>query len=104
MSKLYTSNNDKLKALNKEGNERLTAYIYLINSDQNKHGNILVDFNNQKSLKNDQYPKTIVDRHNILSNHEMGGELKKNNKNKSLKKDAEEENNVLSFTQVKSKY
>ena len=34
------SYDDKLKALNKEGNERLATYIYLVNSDQNEHGNI----------------------------------------------------------------
>ena len=44
-----------------------------------------------------------MDRHNVLSNHEKAREFKKKDKNKSLKKDADEENNVLFFAQVKSK-
>ena len=41
----------KLKVLNKKGNERLTTYFYLIKSDKNKHGNILINLSSQKSLK-----------------------------------------------------
>ena len=97
------TDNDKLKALNEEGNERLAIYFYFINSNKNKHSNILIDLNSKKSLKNDQCSKTIIDRHNILSNHKTAKEFKKNNKNKSPKKDADEETNVLSFAQAKEK-
>ena len=45
-----------------------------------------------------------MDRHNVLSNYKMAREFKKNNKNKSLKEDADEENNALSFAQIKLKY
>ena len=40
-----TSDNNKLEALNREADERLTTYFYLINSDKNKHGNILINLN-----------------------------------------------------------
>ena len=53
---------------------------YLINSDQNKHRTMLVNLNSQKSLKNDQCPNAIVGRHNVLSDHKITGEFKKNNK------------------------
>ena len=78
--------------MNKEADERLTTYVYSINSNQNKHRSILVNLSSQKLLRNDQYPKTIMDGHSVLSNYKMAGEFKKNDKNKSLKKDADEEN------------
>ena len=39
----------------------------------------------------------------FLSNHKMAEEFKKNNKNKSSKKDTHKETNAPSFAQVKSK-
>ena len=45
----------------------------------------------------------IADRHSVLSKYETAGEFKKNNKHTSLKKDAGEEYNALSLTQVKFK-
>ena len=46
------TNDDKLKVLNNNSNGRLTTYFCFINSYQNKHGNILINLNSQKSLKN----------------------------------------------------
>ena len=43
-----TTNNDMLKALNEESNKRLITYFHLINSDQNKHSNILINLNSKK--------------------------------------------------------
>ena len=97
------SDNNKLEALNKKGDKRLRTYFYLINSHQNKYRNILVNLNSQKWLKNFQYSKIIVGGHNIFSNYKTAGEFKKINKNKSLKKGDKEENNTLSFAQVKFK-
>ena len=98
-----TSNNDKLKVSNKEGYKRLATYFYLVSSNQNKYRNILVNLSSYKSLKNDFCPKMVIDGCILLSKHKMAREFKKNNKNKSLKKDINEENSTLSFAQVKLK-
>jgi len=53
----------------KEANARLFAFLYLKNSDQVKCGSIMRNLVEQKSLGNDQYPKTNVEANNLLSNH-----------------------------------
>jgi hypothetical protein len=58
-------------SLNTEASESLFAFLYLENSDQQKYGSILNNLNSQKSLGNDQYPRTIVETNNVLSNHKL---------------------------------
>ena len=57
------------QTLNDDADERLAAYVYLVNSDQNKYGSVIKNLNSQKSLKNDKFPKTVTDAHNVLINH-----------------------------------
>jgi hypothetical protein len=45
------------------------AYMYLKNSDKTKYGSLLKGLETQQSLKNSQYPKTLVEATNVLSNH-----------------------------------
>ena len=40
-----TNNNDNLKALGKKIDKRLSTYLYLMNSDENKHDNVLNNLN-----------------------------------------------------------
>ena len=47
------------------------AYVYLENADQAKYGSILSGLNTQNSLRNEQYPKTLIEANNVLSNHEF---------------------------------
>ena len=51
--------------------KQFLAYLYLENSDQAKYGSILSGLITQQSLKNDQYPKTITEANNVLSNHKF---------------------------------
>ena len=53
----------------KLANEQLVTHICLVNSDQEKYGNIIKGLNSQKALNNDQFPKTMVDGNNALSTH-----------------------------------
>ena len=64
-----TANDDTKKKIEKEADEKLSTYLYIKNADQAKYGNLLKGLNAQKSLKNDQYPKNLVDGINALSNH-----------------------------------
>jgi hypothetical protein len=53
----------------KEASESLMAFFYLENSDKSKYGSLITGLLSQYSLGQDQYPKTIVDANNVLSNH-----------------------------------
>lgn len=62
-------------AMNQElidkASEQFLAFIYLENSDQEKYGSILSNLNSQKSLGNDQYPRTLADTTNVLRSHKF---------------------------------
>jgi hypothetical protein len=101
----------KMTVLVKEASERLLAYLYLENSDQDKYGSILRNLNSQKSLGNDQYPKTIVETNNVLSSDAFdANKIKKQdqnhqnqkqaNKNKIKESKEDEESTLLSFGQM----
>ena len=85
------------KQLNEEADEKLAAYMYMVNSDQNKYGAMLKNLNSQKSLKNDQYPSTVLDAHNVLSNHVQEKTFKK----ETPPQKTEEEAKALAFAQAK---
>jgi hypothetical protein len=83
--------------------------LYLENSDQDKHGSILSNLNSQKSLGNDQYPRSIVETNNVLSNHKFDAtkvkkpDHKHHNKSKPKEDTDEEEVTPLSFEQMEGK-
>ena len=52
----------------KKTSEKLYAFIYLENSDQNKFAGVIKTLSQQKSFGNDQFPNTIVEASEILSN------------------------------------
>jgi hypothetical protein len=60
---------EKNRKLQEQAFEQLLAYTYLKHADQSKYGSIIEGLVTQKSLKNDQYPKTITEANNVLSNH-----------------------------------
>ena len=86
------------------------AYVYLQNADQSKYGSILRGLNTQQSLGNNQYPKTITEANNVLSNHRFdnnpSGARKNhaagsnNNKSSEKKQENEDDSPSLSFTQM----
>ena len=106
--------NDRTKTnkMIKEASEKMFAYLYLENSDQEKYGTILQNLSSQKSLGNDQYPKTIVETNNVLSNHKFdnSGQKRKQeqkhpnaDKNKHKEDKVNEEPTPLSFAQLEGK-
>jgi hypothetical protein len=56
--------------------EQLFAFLYLENADQVKYGSLLKGLNSQKSLGHDQYPRTLSESNNVLSNHNLDGVTK----------------------------
>jgi hypothetical protein len=60
-----------VKQCQKTVSEEFLAVLYLKNANQKKYGSILQGLNTQQSLHNDQYPKTIINANNVLSNHKF---------------------------------
>lgn len=99
------------RAAAKTGSEHFYAYLYLENVDYKKYGSLTQNLNQQYTLNNDQYPKTIGDANNVLSNHKFDNfKPKVHNKNKkeeeaSDKNENEQEDQPvkLSFAQMEGK-
>jgi hypothetical protein len=108
----YDKTNDpKMNELIKNASESLFAYLYLENADQDKYGTILNDLNSQKSLGNDQFPRTIVETNNVLSNHKFDVIKKKQENqithhpraNPHKNKEKDEESTPLPFAQMEGR-
>ena len=77
----------------KAADEQLATYIYMVNSDRDKYGSVIRGLHSQKALKNDQFPKTLVEGNNVLSKHPFDNSKEfKHRKNKENKNQKEEEN------------
>jgi hypothetical protein len=100
---------DKTNKMIAKTSEGLYTFLYLENSDQDKYGSIISNLNSQKSLGNDQYPRTIVETNNVLSNHKFDitkvkkPDHKHHNKSKPKEDKDDEEVTPLSFTQMEGK-
>jgi hypothetical protein len=94
------------KILENQAFKQLLAYTYLKNANQAKYGSILSGLSKQQSLGNDQYPKTITEANNVLSNQRFDflkpGYKTYNNKNstENVKKEQDQEKINLSFAQM----
>ena len=90
---------------------KLYAYTYLDNADKGKYESILKNLNQQFSLRNNQYPKTITEANSVLNNHKFDTIYIKtrnsNRTNNTKDKQSEIENNEeslsLTFTQIEGK-
>jgi hypothetical protein len=87
------------------------AFAYLENSDRNKYGSLLTGLNTQQSLGNNQYPTSITEANNVLSNHRFDNannratsdKGKKDKEEKDGKETTPEEAPELSFAQLEGK-
>ena len=77
----------------KKASEKLFAFIYLGNSNQNKFAGVIKTLSQQKSFRNDQFPNTIVEASEILSNHNY-----ENNKIKNAQRNANKINAEINKT------
>jgi hypothetical protein len=100
---------DKTNKMISKASEGLYAFLYLENLDQDKCGLIIGNLKSQKSLGNDQYPRTIVETNNVLSNHKFDitktkkSDQKHHNKSKPKEDKDDEEVTSLSFAQMEGK-
>ena len=76
---------------------KLYAYNYLGNADKNKYESILKNLNQQFSLGNNQYPKTITEANTVFNNHRFDSiyiKHRNNNKANNIKeKETNDKNN-----------
>jgi hypothetical protein len=83
--------------------EQWTAYLFLKGSDPTKYGTVIKGLMSQYSLGNDQYPKSLTQATDVLSNHRIDGkfyELKEKKKQDQKKaKEEPEESKSASFAQ-----
>ena len=60
--------NEAKKVWDKDTDEFL-AYVYLRTADRFKYGSLLKGMDDQFNLGNDQYPKTLLRAHELLTEH-----------------------------------
>jgi hypothetical protein len=72
-----------------QASEQLMTFIYLENADLKKYGSVLTNLNSQKSLGNNQYPKTLIETNNVLGSHRFDA----NETHKKMGQPRKEDNN-----------
>lgn len=105
------ADDEKREKLREQVYNQFLAYLYLDNADKAKYGSILAGLNTQQSLGNDQYPKSITESNNVLSNHKFdatptkaGSKKNATENNKEQKDDGKEDEEVnLSFAQLEGR-
>ena len=106
---MESSSSKPEKAKQKEAFEQLMAFLYIENSDKAKYGSLISGLSSQYSLGQDQYPKTITDASNVLSNHRFDPAYTERKKRRNLtqqqqqQRDEQEEAPELSFAQMEGK-
>jgi hypothetical protein len=105
MDEYDESNKDTIEKCNERSFSQFLAYTYLENSDKAKYGSLLVGLQTQQSLKNNQYPKSLTEANNVLSNHHFDNANKVHHKTKDNEKENEktEEKPELSFAMLEGK-
>jgi hypothetical protein len=96
-----------------KANERYLAFVYMDGADKAKHGSLMKNLHQQFSLKNNQFPTTVVMVTHVLSNHKFDEPDKskhdrqnKDNKDKDKEKSKTEETKEapqLSFIQMEGR-
>jgi hypothetical protein len=95
---------DKFNKNSEKAFQQLLAFTYLENADKAKYGTILSGLQTQQSLGNNQYPMTIIEANNVLSEHKHDNAGKtKLTKANNMDKDNQEEPLVLCFMQMEGR-
>jgi hypothetical protein len=114
MPEYATYDISSIKKCHNKAYERFLANLYIENTDRTKYGSILAGLNTQQSLGKIQYPKTVTEANNVLSNHKLDTTNKSKKvheefKNKYKKNNRKEEEDSyeteinLSFAQSEGK-
>jgi Reverse transcriptase (RNA-dependent DNA polymerase) len=100
---------DEITIMQEKAQSQFLAYMYLDNADKAKYGTLLTGLHTQTSLKNNQYPKTITEANNVLSNHRFDNAGKQQhhkpnqNSEKTTNNNNKEEIPEMSFAMLEGK-
>jgi hypothetical protein len=106
------SDDKSVKICEEKTFESFLAFLYLEDSDRTNYGSLLTGLNTQQSLGNNQYPKSVTEANNVLSNHKLenSAKFKKENEDtkskqkiKKEREEAKEQEVILSFAQMEGK-
>jgi hypothetical protein len=84
--------------------EQYSSYLFIEQSNKKKYGSILNGLSTQYLLGNDQYPKTMDEAINVLSNHKFDTSYNQSQRMTSNRNDTDEQAPSLSFIQLEGKY
>lgn len=86
------NDSEKSSSCVKKAWDQFLAFTYLDNSDKAKYGTLLTGLQTQQSLKNNQYPKSITEANNVLSNHrfDIASNMGKGKSDRSQKENEKE--------------
>jgi hypothetical protein len=83
--------------------EQYSAYLFIKQSNKKKYGSILNGWSTQYSLGNDQYPKTMAEARNVLSNHKFDTSYIQSQRMTNNRNDTNDQAPSLSFIQLEVK-
>jgi len=86
--------------------QQFIAFLYMENADKMKYGSLLTGLQTQISLGNNQYPQSIIEANNVLSNHRFdNGNRAKHHaiKKENINENSTEESPEMSFSQLEGK-
>ena len=86
--------------------QQFIAFLHMENADKLKYGSLLTGLQTQISLGNNQYPQSITEANNVLSNHKF--DIGNRAKNQAIKRETVNENSTeetpeMSFSQLEGK-
>jgi hypothetical protein len=97
MKEYDSTDPDKIKMCKIRAYNQLMGYMYMENADKVKYGTLLSCLQTQISLGNNQYPKTLLEANNVLSNFKADNNLVRQKFNNS-KKETNGNDEVLQVT------
>ena len=86
---------DKINTCAERAFKQLTAFLYLDNADKAKYGSLMTHLSTQKSLGNNQYPKSLAHANTALGNHRFDhAKQQRNHTSNNNKQDSTETSEI----------
>ena len=87
----YDANNSsKIKECTEQAYQQWLSFVYVANTDHAKYGTLLTGLSSQYALGQNQYPKTLVDATNVLSNHRFDAAYLEREKKRKANRDKQQ--------------
>ena len=84
---------DKVKVCLEKAYQQWLMFVYITNTDHAKYGTLLSTLSSQYSLGQDQYPKTLVNATNVLSNHHFDSAYTERDKKRKVNREKQRTEN-----------